>query len=283
MGWLKGLLGGVYEGPKDFALPLPADILAAAQRVRGQTDEARLVEARRLGPLVSQMLAEARRHVAPGVTTEAIARGLAAASVAQGTLPAMFGYRGFPALAAVSVNDEIVHGLPGPRRLEAGDLVKLEFSIVSGVSFASQSWTFVAGSPREQDLELLRAGPRALRAALGVLKHQCRIGDIGEAIQTNVEAAGLTVVRDFGGYAMGRERIEEPLIKGYGKAGFGRRLEAGRVLHLHVILKQGSFELKVLENGWSAVGLDGGRAGLFTCMVELTDDGHRLLTPLLDA
>lgn len=274
--------GGVYTGPAGLAYPLPAQVQESTRQVGGMSDDVILAEERRLGPIVSRILAEVGRHVAPGVSTQALADGLTAASLAEQTLPAMYGFKGFPAAAAVSINEEVVHGIPATeRRIARGDLLKLEFGLVSGRGFAAQSWTFAAGPVRAEDRVLLDTGPRALRAALAVLKAQCRLGDIGSAIQSTVEKAGLSVVRDFVGYGMGKKRIQEPPVHGHGKAGFGPRLSAGTVLNIHVILKHGSPEVEVNDNQWTALASDGQRAALFTCMAEITADSHRSLTPLL--
>ena len=273
----------MYTGPKGLVYPLPALIQESTRQVFGKSDEAILVEQRRLGPIVSRIVAEMGKQVAPGVSTQALADGLTAASLAAHTLPAMLGFNHFPAAAAISLNDEIVHALPAAeRRIARGDLVTLDFSIVSGSGFAGQSWTFPAASAKEEDRMLLSTGPRALRAALAVLKAQCRLGDIGSAIQTTVDGAGLSVVRDFIGYGTGKKRIQDPPVHGHGKAGFGKRLAAGTVLNIHVILKHGSPEVTVLDNEWTAVANDGQRGAVFTCMAEITADSHRLLTPLLD-
>lgn len=288
MGFLDGvrkLFGGsdgAYHGPERFVPPRPEDVAKLSGEVVGIREPELRVEYQRLGPIVSQLLADAGRQVVPGMTTRAIADGLSAAAMAAETLPAMLGYRGFPESCAISINEEIVHGIPGARAFAAGDLVKIEFSIVSGKGFASQSWTFVAGNARARDRALLRAGPKALRAALATLKDQVRLGDIGAAIQGEIEGAGLSVVRDFVGYGMGKKRIDEPQVKGYGKAGFGPRLKAGTILNIHVIAKQGTAEVTITENDWAAVAADAERGALFTCMAEITADGHHLLTPLLD-
>lgn len=283
-GWLKWVRGSgaTYQGPEPFVRPSPEAVGRLSGQVAGTKEPELVAEYRRLGPTVSRILADMGRHVAPNVTSSAIADGLTAAALEAGTLPAMLGYRGFPATCAISLNQEIVHGIPGSRAFADGDLVKVEFSIVSGKGFASQSWTFVAGTMDPRDRALLAAGPKALRAALATLKDQVRLGDIGAAIQGEVEGAGLSVVRDYVGYGMGKKPIDTPKVEGFGKAGFGQRLKAGTILHLHVIAKHGSPELEVLGDDWTALSSDGQRGALFTCMAEITTDGHRLLTPLLD-
>jgi len=286
-GFFKDLLGGaeIAQEPTKvagIAEPTPEQVQELAHQVSRTPDAQILEEERRLGPILSRILADVGAKATVGVTTQSLAEALVAGSLATRTLPAMLGYRGFPTVAAISVNDEIVHGFPTSRRLAPGDLIKIEYGIASGRGFASQSWTFVAGQPSRVDQRLLKTGVRALRAALATLKHQVRLGDIGAAIEGTANAAELTVVRDFVGYGMGKKRIQEPQVKGYGKAGFGQRIAAGTVLNLHVIIKRGTPELRIADNDWNALAADGERGAIFTAMAEITTDGHRLLTPLLD-
>lgn len=285
-GWVSGLLGrlkGTEPAQEPAATAVSAPALSELQKKASSTSDAALLEEmRRLGPIVSRILRDVGRTIRPGLTTRALADALANGAATENTATAMLNYRGFPAAAAVSVNEELLHGLPGSRALANGDLVKVEFRIGSGIAYAGQSWTFPVGDTTADDRVLLDTGPRALRAALLTFKHHVRLGDIGAAIQTTVEDAGLAVVRDFVGYGMGRQAIQDPQVKGYGKAGFGQRLEAGTVLNLHVILKHGSADVDVTENEWTARGVDGKRGGIFTCMAEITADGHRLLTPFID-
>jgi methionyl aminopeptidase len=194
----------------------------------------------------------------------------------------MLGYHGFPAPAAISVNDEIVHGLPSSRVLAPADLVKVEFGVVSGMAFAAQSWTFAAGPATPSDEILLAVGRRALEAAASIVSPGHRLGDIGAAIQGVVEGAGLSVVRAFVGYGMGKSRIQAPQISGVGNPGRGARLRPGMILNLHVIIKHGSPHVRIAENRWTAFAEDGRRGALFTSMIEVTSDGHTALTRFLE-
>ncbi len=188
----------------------------------------------------------------------------------------MLGFNGFPAGAAVSVNEAIVHGLPSERAFSAADLANIQFAVVSDAAFASQGWTFPVGALDAGDRVLLEAGPRALRAAVNAVSPGARVGDIGAAIQAEVEGAGLSVVRAFVGYRMGGSLINPPQICGTGRPGTGARLRKEWILNLHVILKRGTHAIFVDENRWTAVAEDGQRGALFTAMVEVTADGHRL-------
>jgi methionyl aminopeptidase len=241
-----------------------------------------LQEARRTGPLVSAVLSSAARLLRPGVTTDqlhaAIEKGLAERDLG----PAMKGYNGYPFSATFSVNEEVLHGLPSSRRLAAGDIVKIETGSFTGRGFASQGWTFPVGNVSAADSRLLATATRALRAAQATIRTGARAGDIGHAIQTTVEAQGLVVVRQFVGYGMGARRIQAPMIPGYGTQGRGAKLREGQILNVHVILKAGSPDVSIAEDGWTAVASDGNRGALKSCMMEVDAGGCRLLGRFLD-
>jgi methionyl aminopeptidase len=248
-----------------------------------RSEAAARAEAQCLGPVVSGMLRELGAQIRPGVTTQALADQLREACTTHQLRPDMEGHHGFPAVAAISVNDEIVHGIPGQRKLCKDDLVKVEFSVSSRLGFGSQSWTFACGALPKEDRLLFETGPRALRAAIATLRGGSRVGDISAALQTTIESANLAVVRDFVGYRMGAVRMCAPQIPGFGIARRGPQLEAGSVLNVYAILKHGSYEVTIDDNDWTARSADGKRGALFTCMVEVTPEGHNLLTPLLDS
>jgi len=269
--------------------PPPWGAFAEHERVRdlsrevsNQTDDTILRESARLGPLVGQFLQAARAHIAPTVTTQSLAELLLEECRRADLAPAMLGYQGFPAGVAISINDEIVHGIPSSRALQRGDLVKIELAVVSGKAFAAQSWTFPVGPPSATDAPMLAAGRTALTHAVNAVSPRARLGDIGAAIQTTTEAAGFSVVRAYVGYGMGKQRLQQPQVSGFGRAGTGSRLLPGMILNIHVIIKQGSFEVAIAPNKWTAMAVDGLRGALFTAMVEVTAGGRARLTNDLD-
>ena len=259
------------------------NVQAATANVAKQSDTVIMTESRRLGLIVAELLHDIGRGARIGMTTQSIADALVLQCTSLGLLPAMLGFDKFPAAAAISLNQEVLHGLPSSRTLVDSDLLKIEFGVVSGLAFASHSWTFPIGSPRVEDKLLLEAGSRALRAALDVVSPQHRLGDIGAAIQQTVEAEGLSVVRSFVGYGMGKSRIQEPQVGGYGSAGKGARIKPGWILNLHVIAKHGSPSVIIAENDWTAISEDEKNAALFSCMVEVTSKGCHVLTPIPEA
>ncbi|MEJ7729521.1 MAG: M24 family metallopeptidase [Polyangiaceae bacterium] len=291
--WLAALLGcrkdGDGTGADGGSSPVSpvgtahdaARVRQVAARVATHSEAEILVEARRIGPMVSSIVAAVGRSLAPGATTASVAERLVRESRPLALEPAMLGYGGFPAVAAVSVNDEIVHAPPSGRTLVAGDLVKIQYTVRSGAAFAAQGWTFPVGEPSAADRELLATGRRALERALAVVLPGSRVGHLSAAIQGAVEEAGLAVVREYVGYGMGKAMLQDPQIPGYGKAGRGVRLEQGWVLNLHAIVKRGTAGIRIGDDQWTAVAEDGERGVLCACTLEVTADGHRLLTPLL--
>jgi methionyl aminopeptidase len=255
----------------------------ASARVAAQSDETIRTESRRLGPLLARFLEAAGAGVVPGATTQSICDTLAEQCRHERLEPAMLGYNGYPAAAAVSVNEEIVHGVPSARVLDDGDVVKVEFGVVSGKAFAAQSWTFCAGNADDADVAMMATGRKALRAAVAAVSPSGRLGDIGAAIQSTTEAAGLSVVRSFLGYGMGKQRIQAPQVSGVGERATGMRMRPGLILNIHVIIKRGSFDVDISPNEWTALAADGLRGALFTSMVEVTPKGHLELTREVDA
>lgn len=239
-----------------------------------------LEESRRLAPVASDIVQHVGKALTPGTTTLEIAEQLVREAQSRDVLPAMLGHHGFPAGAAVSINDELLHGIPSRRRVRAGDLVKLEFGIVSSNAFAASSWTFPVGTPLPEDETLLACGTRTLQRAIKTISPTAKVGDIGAAIQAGSERAGFAVIRAFVGYGMGQQRIQAPQIPGTGKKGTGARLQPGWILNVHVILKHGTPEVDIADNRWTALASDHRRGCIFTCMVEVTADGHRILSTI---
>lgn len=275
LGWATSLFGGGKRLDTKR-------VQEAVAQVAGEREDDVRRESQRLGPLVSRLLDEGRASVVAGRTTQDVADALVEACHASNVEPAMLGFNGYPSAAAVSVNEEIVHGIPSPRVLRAGDLVKVELGTTSGKGFAAQSWTFPVGDANEADARMLAVGRDALRAAVSAVGPSSRLGDIGEAIQTTAEAADLSVVRAYVGYGIGKKRIQPPQIPGFGKRGTGPRMRRGWILNIHVILKRGSFEVDVAPDGWTTLASDSERGVLFTSMVEVTAEGRAELTRALD-
>lgn len=217
LAWLAKLIGYRDQRDPSHEPPNPSLMEAAPDEARRASAavatrpiEVILEESRRLAPIASDIVRHVGRTLTPGMTTIEIAEQLVSEAKSRDVLPAMLGYHGFPAAAAVSINDELLHGIPSNRRIVRGDLVKIEFGIVSTKAFAASSWTFSVGAPSPEDAALLRCGTTALRMAIEAISPARRLGDIGSAIQAEAERAGFEVIRAFVGYGMGQQRIQAP-------------------------------------------------------------------------
>lgn len=235
-----------------------------------------------MAPVLSDILAGVAASVAPGMTTAAISDQIEIALKAAHLEPAMKGYHEFPASATVSLDEQIIHAIPSQRRVADGDLIKIQTAGLGRETFVAQGWTFGVGQISSESTRLLATASHALHAAVAVIRAGARTGDVGAAIQSTVEEAGFAVLRHFVGNGIGRMLHEEPAIPCYGLRGKGRRLESGQMLHVQVMLKAGSPDVRIADDGWTVLGADGGRGAIKTCMVQVEDSGCRLLGRFLD-
>lgn len=266
MGLFDRLFGRVEARPP--VIPPSVEPTAAAENAR-------------IAPLVSGVLAELGRSLRPGLVTRELDARVQELLRAQTLAPRMLGFRGFPAALSVSVNEEVAHGLPSSRVLAEGDLVKLQLGGRTYRGWGDQGWTFAVGALSKEKERLRVTGIQALKEGIAVLRTGARIGDLGAAIQETFEVEGFNVVREFVGYAMGVQPMEEPKLPCFGVRDRGPRLQDGVILHVHAIGAAGGHEVKTLEDGWTTVMEDGAPSVLYTAMVRLHPAGCDLLTPLL--
>lgn len=228
--------------------------------------------------LVAEVLAELETMIAPGVRT--IDLDLAAERMIRqgGARPAFKGYRGYPATLCVSVNDEVVHGIPGDRRLVEGDIVSLDMGALLDGFYGDSAVTVGVGRTPSRTGELLTVTRDALERAIERVKVGGRLSDIGHAVQQHVESNGFSVVREFVGHGIGTSLHEDPQIPNYGEPGRGARLADGMVLAIEPMVTMGKPAVKMLDDGWTAVTLDGSLAAHFEHTVVVTTDGPRVLT-----
>ncbi len=231
------------------------------------------------GRLLAEVHAALAQAVAPGVSTAEL-DGVAAAEIkARKAKQAFLGYRGFPATLCVSVNNEVVHGIPcRTRRLEEGDLVSLDLGLIWKGFYADSAVTLPVGKVSPEAARLVETTRRSLAAGIAAAMVGGRIGDIGEAVQSVAEKDGYGVVREFVGHGIGRALHEDPPVPNYGKAGTGLRLAAGMVLAIEPMINAGGPDVKVLADGWTAVTADGSLSAHFEHTVAVTEDGPRILT-----
>lgn len=221
-----------------------------------------------------------RDRVRPGVTTLELERHAEKRLVDLGARPAFKGYRGYPCCLCTSVNDEIIHGIPSGRRLEEGDVLSLDMGVVLDGYYGDSALTLPVGKISGRLERLLRVTEEALDLAIGKVKLGNRVGDISAAVQQYAEGHGYNVVREFVGHGVGRELHEEPQVPNYGKAGRGPVLKEGMVLAIEPMVTEGSEKLRVLDDHWTAVTLDGSYSAHFEHMVAVTRNGPDVLTRL---
>jgi methionyl aminopeptidase len=244
----------------------------------GPTPEA---ETARIAPIVSGILAELGRSVRPGLRTKELETQAIALLRAADLDPRMLGFRGFPAAIAVSVDDEVLHGIPSARTLESGQLVKIQIGARTLAGTADQGWTFAVGELSPATKRLREAGVAALRDAVATIRATARTGDVGAAIQGTLEAAGFSAIRDFVGYGVGAKPMQSPQLPCFGVRGSGARLRRDALLHVHVIGAAGEHALELKPDRWTAVTKDGRPGVLVTAVVRVQALGCDVLTPLL--
>jgi methionyl aminopeptidase len=198
---------------------------------------------------------------------------------ARGAEPAFKGYHGYPAVICISVNDEVVHGIPSPERILAdGDIVGLDFGVQREGFYGDSAYTVAVGRASTDATRLLDATREALSRAIAAAQPDARIGDIGHAVASFVESRGYSVVRDFVGHGIGRRLHEAPQIPNFGAPRTGVRLRPGMVLAIEPMVNAGRPEVRVLDDGWTAVTCDGSLSAHFEHTIAVTENGPEILT-----
>lgn len=226
------------------------------------------------------ILRELQSHIEPGVTTLELDQLAEKLIRNHDSLPAFKGYRNYPASICVSVNDEIVHGIPREKEFQTGDIVSLDLGVKLDGFYGDAAVTVPVGEIDSQSQDLLRVTEEALYKGIDKARSGNRLSDISHAIQTWVEKHGFSVVRDFVGHGIGKSLHEEPQIPNFGRPNFGPRLREGMVLALEPMVNMGSHEVKILNDGWTAVTADGSRSAHFEHSVAVTNDGPLILSML---
>ncbi|MDP3702831.1 MAG: type I methionyl aminopeptidase [Candidatus Omnitrophota bacterium] len=233
---------------------------------------------RKAGRVVAGMLDMLAGLVKPGITTKALDEAAMSYLSEQGAAPAFLGYRGFPASICVSVNEEVVHGIPGNRRIREGDVVSLDAGAVVSGYYADAAITVAVGAIDPAARRLVETTRQALAMGIEQATVGNRLSDISHAVQQVAERAGFGVVRDFVGHGIGRAMHEEPPIPNFGAPHMGPRLLAGMVLAIEPMITHGGPDVLVLEDGWTAVTKDGSLAAHFEHTVAITEQGTEILT-----
>jgi methionyl aminopeptidase len=238
---------------------------------------------REAGRHVGEILVRLAALAAPGVTTADLDRAARAEIRARRLESSFLGYAPgqappFPAVLCASVNEEIVHGIPGARRLAEGDLLKLDFGAICDGFHADAALSLAVGPVDDESRRLLATTRESLEAGIRELVPGKRLGDVGAAVQACVESAGFSVVRDFVGHGIGRAMHEPPQLPNFGKPGRGQRLREGMVFAIEPMVNAGTWQVEVLSDGWTAVTADRRRSAHFEHTVAITDHGPEILT-----
>jgi methionyl aminopeptidase len=232
---------------------------------------------------VAEILLELRDLVKPGVTTGELDRHAEEAIKQRGVISSFKGYDPhglpkYPAVLCVSVNDEIVHGIPGERELREGDIVGIDFGVAVDGYHGDSAVTMPVGEIGEEERNLLDTTAEALSLAIEEMQPGNRLSDVGNAVQQRVEREGFSVVRVFAGHGIGRKLHEPPWIPNYGAPGRGPRLMNGMVLAIEPMVNTGGPEVRMLDDEWTAVTADGSLSAHFEHTILVTDDGPDVLT-----
>jgi methionyl aminopeptidase len=235
---------------------------------------------KRSNGVVAEVFQKLKEAIIPGITTKELDQIAEEAILSRGAIPAFKGYRGFPASLCISINEEVVHGIPGQRRLREGDIVSLDVGANLNGYFGDAAITLPVGEVDPMAKRLLEVTEKALYIGIDKAKAGNRLFDISYAIQTWVESNGFSVVRDFVGHGIGKDLHEEPQIPNFGSPHQGPRLEKGMVLALEPMVNEGTYGVRILSDGWTVVTADGKRSAHFEHSIVITDGGAEILSVL---
>lgn len=233
---------------------------------------------RATGAVVAAVHERLRGLVQPGITTREIDAAGHTLIVASGGVPSFLRYRGYPASVCVSVNDEILHGIPGDRVIEDGDIVSLDLGVCLDGFHGDAAVTVPVGNVEPRLVKLIETTEESFWVGFRALKAGGRIGDAGSVIQELAESRGFGVVRAYAGHGIGRKIHEEPSVPNYGRPGSGSRLRAGMTFALEPMLTLGGYHTRLLNDNWTVVTADGSPSAHFEHTVAITEDGPVILT-----
>ena len=233
---------------------------------------------RKSSAIVVEALDLALSLIRPGIHTEEIDRSVAELIHSRGGRPAFKGYGGYPANICISVDDEVVHGIPGARRLQEGEIVSVDIGVEFEGYYGDAARTWGVGEIDPDNTRLLRITRESLELGIAQAREGNRLGDISHAIQKHVESAGYSVVRDLVGHGIGRALHESPQIPNFGAAGQGARLKAGMVFAIEPMVNMKGYQVKTLEDQWTVVTADGSPSAHFEHDVVITKSEPEILT-----
>jgi len=227
--------------------------------------------------VVAEALLVLKDAVKPGVTTDELDKLAESEIRARGAMPAFKGYRNYPKTLCASVNEQVVHGIPSKRVLKEGDIVGLDLGAIVGGFYGDSAVTVGVGRIDEKTATLVRVTEESLSLAIQQAQVGNRLSDISHAVQRHVEAAGYSVVTEFVGHGIGRQLHEEPQVPNYGKPGQGPRLQSGMVLAIEPMVNMGGSAVRVLDDRWTAVTVDGSLSAHFEHTIAIQPSGPAIV------
>ena len=235
---------------------------------------------RRAGRLVAETHAFLKKHIRPGITTKELDTLAEEFIVKNGAIPAFKGYHGFPGSICASVNEEVVHGIPGLKKLNDGDIISIDIGTIIDGYYGDGAKTYAVGNVSDEGKKLIEVTKQSFYEGIKFAKPGYRLSDISHAIQTYVEGQGFSIVKDFVGHGIGQSMHEDPQIPNFGPPNKGPRLKPGMVLAIEPMVNAGTFQVKVLEDNWTVVTLDGKLSAHYEHTIVITDDEPELITIL---
>lgn len=233
---------------------------------------------RKAGLITGGALVAAGEAIHAGMTTKELDTVVRKYITSHGAKPSFLGYGGFPGSACISINDVVIHGIPGPQVIKDGDIVSVDVGAYIGGFHGDSCKTFAVGEVSEEAKALMKSTEESLYLAISMVKPGVRLGDLGAAIQKYNEDNGYGVVREFVGHGVGRDLHEDPEVPNFGKAGHGVRLQAGMVIAIEPMITEGSSKVKVMGDGWTTKTADGKLSAHFEHTIAVTETGCIILT-----
>ncbi len=233
---------------------------------------------REAGRVVARAHQLARELIKPGLRGEVLDREIETFIRDHGGRPAFKGFQGFPASICLSLNEQVVHGIPGRQPIREGDVVSVDIGVELNGYYGDSAWTYIAGEDLQDAAQLLSVTEESLFKGIARAREGNRLFDIGHAVQTCVESRGFSVVREMVGHGIGTQMHEEPQIPNFGPPGKGPLLKTGMVFAIEPMVNQGSHEIVTLKDGWTAVTQDGSLSAHFEHCLALTDGEPQILT-----
>ena len=235
---------------------------------------------REAGKIVALTHQELEKHIRPGITTKDLDAIAEAVIRKHGAIPSFKGYNGFPGSICASVNEELVHGIPGDRVLKEGDIISIDVGAQYNGYHADSAWTYPVGEIAEETKKLLEVTEKSLYIGLEEAKPGARLSNISHAIQTYVESHHFSIVREYVGHGIGQDLHEDPQIPHYGPPNKGPLLKPGMTLCIEPMVNAGSRYVKTLADNWTVVTVDGKMCAHFEHTIAITENGYEILTTL---